>query len=93
MAARTLLAIMLYFGIRVILQSDAGGSIDSSRRFRVILGFLFLPLVSISYWLYVLNYDSCTLCAPPVHISIFLGWLVFLVTDCLHQMLMLSRNS
>ena len=89
---RTFLLIMGYMAIRLILQGDATIAIDSSRRFRILLGVLCLPLVTVSYWVSLLDYDPCTFCAPPLNITIFLGWLVFLVTDCLYQFQMLSET-
>ena len=88
-----LFIIGLYFLFRLILHSDEVVSIDSSRKYRILLGIIWLPILTGSYWLSILDYDPCSFCAPPLHISIFLGWLVFLVTDCLYQLLMLSKNA
>ncbi len=86
--------IVVYFVVRLIFWADNTISVNSTRKMIIRLGVvLWLPIVTGSYWFLISNYDPCTMCSPPMPVAGFLAWITFLVTDCLYQLLMLSRTT
>jgi len=85
----------VYFFIRVCFQlhiRETPASEYETRKRIIGLGLIGLPIVTVQYALHVTEYDPCSLCLPPMGVEFFVGWLSFLVADCLYQLLMLSGN-
>ena len=87
--------ILLYFGIRFILQvwdSDGVRTGGAIRKYRIVLGVLWLPLETLVYWNSILEDVPCDFCGSPMPVTWYLAWIVFLVTDLLYQFWMLSKS-
>ena len=91
----TSMMIGAYFFIRVCFQlhiRETPASEHETRKRIIGLGVIGLPIVTIQYAFHVAEYVPCTLCVPPIGVEFFVGWLSFLVADCLYQFWMLSEN-
>ena len=89
--------IFWYFVLRLSLQltSMKDRSMKSKRMYRVILGVVAFPLVTIFYLTdlinYIVNWVPDTWALPPIPVAWFLACIVFLVTDSLYQFHMISK--
>ncbi|TET06330.1 MAG: hypothetical protein E3J86_15080 [Candidatus Thorarchaeota archaeon] len=63
----------------------------SERMYRVILGIVSFPVVTIFYSSEVINWVPGTMALPPMPVAFFLIWLVFVVTDLLYQFYMMYK--
>jgi hypothetical protein len=83
------LAIALYFGVRGVLQVWIPRGSIKIRKFRVVLGIVSLPLVTIIHLDELIRYLSIwppsDWALKPTPVVFFLAWLIFLVTDTLYQ--------
>ena len=85
----------VYFFIRVCFQlhiRETPASEFETRKRIIGLGLVGLPIVTIQYVFHVLEYIPCSLCLPPMGIEFFVGWLSFILADCLYQLWILSGN-
>ena len=82
-------AIILYFGIRGILQVWIPRGSITIKKCRIVLGIVSLPLVSIIYLdeliFYINNYRPGSWALVPIPVAFFVAWIIFLVTDTLYQ--------
>ena len=86
--------IFIYFVIRFCFQIynlNGVESTDGIRKHRISLGVLWLPLETIVYWNAIVEDDPCDLCAPPMPVTWYLAWVIFVVTDLLYQFHMISK--
>ncbi len=92
MAVRTLFIIGLYFAIRLIIHLVKNITPNSARKYKIMLGIFWIPVGTLSYWFSLVDYVPLSFCLPPMHIVGFLGWIIYIVTDSLYQLFMISRN-
>jgi hypothetical protein len=85
--------IYLFIGIRLILQAWVPRGLKSIKKYRVILGIIWIPLESITYLNEIITYVPGTFCCPPMPSEIFLAWLVFVVVDILYQFHVITKMS
>ncbi len=89
------IAICMYFGIRFILQVWIPRDSITIKKSRVVLGIVSLPLVSIVYLTEVINYMAIwtpgSFCCPPIPVTFFLAYVIFLVPDTLYQYYQILR--
>ena len=88
-------AIVLYFGVRGILQVWIPRGSIKIKKFRVVLGIVSLPLVTIIYLDELIRYLSIwppsDWALKPTPVVFFLAWIIFLVTDTLYQFHTISK--
>ena len=86
--------ILLYFGIRGILQVWIPRGSITIKKCRVALGVLWLPLVTTIYLTEIINliiWVPGTWALHAMPIEYFLVWIVVLVTDTLNQFRIISK--
>jgi len=91
--------IFFYFVFRIFLQfynRDGLLSIDTIRKYRIILGALWLPLGSLVYLnsliYFITHWYPGSWILGPLPVPYFLAWIIILVTDYMYQLLMLSKS-
>lgn len=84
-------SIILYFGIRFVLQVWIPRGSITIKKCRVALGVLWLPLVTIFYWNYLISYVPGSFMMAPMPVTYFLAWVVFVVADTLYQFHTISK--
>ena len=87
--------IVLYLGIRGILQVWIPRGSITIKKCRVALGVLWLPLGSLVYLNELIYFISiwypASWALAPMPVYLFLTWVAFLVTDTLYQFQVLSN--
>ena len=86
-----------YIILRLSLQLTgfSDRSMQEKRMYRVILGIVAFPLVTIFYLSDVINYIAIWVpgswALPPIPVAWFLAWIIFVVTDLLYQFHKISK--
>ena len=93
--ALTIYLILLYFGVRVILQVWIPRGSITIKKCRVVLGIVSLPVISTYYLSEIIEYMSIwvpgILAIPPMPVAFFLAWIIFLAIDTLYQFHVISK--